>query len=527
MAELITTVPNYLPVDCFISEVYKKVGDFVNKDDLLVEFATPDFKEKYPLNAFHEGTLLYFAGIGACISKNKPVTIAIIGKPGEDIQSILNDKFTLFPTSYEYHFSRYRFDCDSFLKPKIYKIHKEDGDYVKKGDIILILGDADTNKYYDVTAEIDGYLDFDQDFNGNIYDVFLHCPDSIFLTDNKGKYIKDKNGELIPAPKREHKFAVEPYKLYINLLDRDIIYWNWVLFYIHENDQDRINRKFVNEFLITSDPFTNSKNIGYFCKSIYFRKSRRFIVSPSLNKKEFLQFSLNNIGGKDYIVFRINPLELVLSKDDSISFLFENEQVIEFKLSHVPYKVLDDDYYETNYYETKVTITDNELLAFQNINFKLWKIHLNKTNQSIVGGDLGFDNYFSKKNLIIVIKKYATEYRELVRKEVENYLPLYDHSIAIDGKTIIYEECYVYLMVDHTNNHHKIGISNSPDFREKTLQSEKPTIEMIAAKKFINRKIAASFEKALHNTYSKKRIRGEWFKLDAHEIHEIKSTLEN
>ena len=220
-------------------------------------------------------------------------------------------------------------------------------------------------------------------------------------------------------------------------------------------------------------------------------------------------------------------MELVLSKDDSISFLFENEQVIEFKLSHVPYKVLDDDYYETNYYETKVTITDNELLAFQNINFKLWKIHLNKTNQSIVGGDLGFDNYFSKKNLIIVIKKYATEYRELVRKEVENYLPLYDHSIAIDGKTIIYEECYVYLMVDHTNNHHKIGISNSPDFREKTLQSEKPTIEMIAAKKFINRKIAASFEKALHNTYSKKRIRGEWFKLDAHEIHEIKSTLEN
>ena len=43
----------------------------------------------------------------------------------------------------------------------------------------------------------------------------------------------------------------------------------------------------------------------------------------------------------------------------------------------------------------------------------------------------------------------------------------------------------------------------------------------------INRKIAASFEKALHLTYAKKRIRGEWFKLDAHEVHEIKVTLQN
>jgi len=75
------------------------------------------------------------------------------------------------------------------------------------------------------------------------------------------------------------------------------------------------------------------------------------------------------------------------------------------------------------------------------------------------------------------------------------------------------EICYVYLMVDTVNNFHKIGISNKPEYREKTLQSEKPSIELIIAKEYPIRKLAEAFEKALHNTYAKKRLRGEWFNL--------------
>ncbi|MBE0393647.1 hypothetical protein BJQ96_03519 [Flavobacterium sp. PL0002] len=82
-------------------------------------------------------------------------------------------------------------------------------------------------------------------------------------------------------------------------------------------------------------------------------------------------------------------------------------------------------------------------------------------------------------------------------------------------------------MIDLTNNFHKIGISNSPKYREFTLQSEKPTIELLASKKFINRKIAKSFENALHSAYSDKRLRGEWFNLDEAEINEIVYTLNN
>ncbi|MFW5879345.1 MAG: GIY-YIG nuclease family protein [bacterium] len=48
---------------------------------------------------------------------------------------------------------------------------------------------------------------------------------------------------------------------------------------------------------------------------------------------------------------------------------------------------------------------------------------------------------------------------------------------------------------------------------------------MFFSKKFINRKIASSLEKALHEIYSNKRIRVEWFHLDQKEVSEITNTF--
>ena len=87
------------------------------------------------------------------------------------------------------------------------------------------------------------------------------------------------------------------------------------------------------------------------------------------------------------------------------------------------------------------------------------------------------------------------------------------------------DSCYLYLMKDFNTGYYKIGISNSPEYREKTLQSEKPTIEMISNKKYISRKIAHSFEQALHKTFSNKRVRGEWFDLNQRDVKEIEFTL--
>lgn len=62
-----------------------------------------------------------------------------------------------------------------------------------------------------------------------------------------------------------------------------------------------------------------------------------------------------------------------------------------------------------------------------------------------------------------------------------------------------------YLMIDG-NGYTKIGKSSNPEYRERTLQSEKPTVRLIAiAEKDI--------EQYLHDKYSDKRVRGEWFSL--------------
>jgi hypothetical protein len=98
-------------------------------------------------------------------------------------------------------------------------------------------------------------------------------------------------------------------------------------------------------------------------------------------------------------------------------------------------------------------------------------------------------------------------------------------AVAPNATELKSEECFVYLMFNSKSHLHKIGISKIAGFREKTLQSEEPSIKMIASKKYINRRIAGAFEKALHETYSHKRERGEWFKLNEDEIKEIKSSL--
>ena len=86
--------------------------------------------------------------------------------------------------------------------------------------------------------------------------------------------------------------------------------------------------------------------------------------------------------------------------------------------------------------------------------------------------------------------------------------------------------CYVYLMYDEANGFYKIGISNSPKYREHTLQSEKPTIVLIQAKQFPIRTIAEAFESALHKAYESKRLRGEWFKLEHSDVEDLKKALQ-
>ena len=79
---------------------------------------------------------------------------------------------------------------------------------------------------------------------------------------------------------------------------------------------------------------------------------------------------------------------------------------------------------------------------------------------------------------------------------------------------------YIYVMIDYNTNYYKIGRSNKPEIREKTLQSEKPTIELLG-----KWEAKVQTEKLLHNHFDNKRVRGEWFDLSAEDLKNIPNLI--
>ena len=287
---------------------------------------------------------------------------------------------------------------------------------------------------------------------------------------------------------------------------------------------------------IESDDFTNSKIITWYNIG---GEISEVIKTTSFKENVDLYFTINHTNNNNYIIFITKQKELVLMESDIISFLFEDDIILKFKIEKNSFKSSKKIHLLNNetYFETSLIITNNELAEFQNKKFLKWKIEISKNNINIIGGDLYIGGHYTGKEVIgscnyntkelqqILINKFSKEFQETVEIENPNFKGIVYRENA--NESVKEEECYVYLMVDLTNNYYKIGISNSPKYREFTLQSEKPTIELIASKKFINRKIAKSFEFALHTAYKEKRIRGEWFELNNSEINEIKYTLNN
>lgn len=74
---------------------------------------------------------------------------------------------------------------------------------------------------------------------------------------------------------------------------------------------------------------------------------------------------------------------------------------------------------------------------------------------------------------------------------------------------------YTYLMRDSNTGMTKIGSAVDCIRREGTLQSEKPSISLLATCN------GADIERELHRKYRDKRIRGEWFNLSDKEVAKI------
>lgn len=303
-----------------------------------------------------------------------------------------------------------------------------------------------------------------------------------------------------------------------------------ILYSIYNNSES-VEKLFQEYFaecepIISKDNFLNTKDLKWSRipgSSIIndFETKNKFCDCIQLcndgYKSELLFFTLNCLENKDYIIFKNLRKYLKLKKGDKIQFLLDNKDIVEFEIPDNIYNNLE--YDGDKVYASTVPITTNELELLANYNITNWKIQFIDGSDKIISKKDGY-----LKSLQFSIRTFFNHYINTVKMEINSHIPFSD---SINSKSVGSENqrCYIYLMIDTSTDYHKIGISNKPDYREKTLQSEKPTIEMIASREYPNRKIAYSFEQALHSTYKDKRIRGEWFDLNQDDVNDIITSL--
>lgn len=80
---------------------------------------------------------------------------------------------------------------------------------------------------------------------------------------------------------------------------------------------------------------------------------------------------------------------------------------------------------------------------------------------------------------------------------------------------------FVYIIYHSRSGYYKIGRSNNPEVREKTLQAEDPDLKIIRQWPCDSKTV----ESFLHKKYQSKRLRGEWFVLDEIDLLSISSYM--
>ena len=202
----------------------------------------------------------------------------------------------------------------------------------------------------------------------------------------------------------------------------------------------------------------------------------------------------------------------------SIQVLFDDNTIIEKEVHHV----------SDNDYNWDLTDEDCECFLFKQM--KIVRVNCGNSSYDYsleAPADLdilykGLPELFPVvlEQFLMIAAKEAKWVPMSSPKKVTAYIET--EEVSFEGSA---EFCYVYLMNDTANGYYKIGMANNPEYRESTLQSEKPTIVKVCQKKCPSRKIAHAIESALHRVYGTKRVRGEWFLLKEKDVWEIKQTL--
>jgi hypothetical protein len=353
--------------------------------------------------------------------------------------------------------------------------------------------------------------------------------------------------KIINRDKLSSTSICSPKNGYIEFLYRNSEEFAFIIF---DSSDLRHQCLFTNLTKLTKDEFTEEERIyfDYVAKPIkeitdLFKEAGPFFLDNKFldqrNKKEFLasnknigfssknyglpisndvlSFSFENINGQDNFIIYYHAKDYKIKEGDSIIFLHNDASKSTFIIKGKPIAHHGD----TKCIKIPLYFEDLELFKLKEIS-KI-RVNLNE-DSSFIDYEKG-TGFQLKIDFQYAFNKMACDYHEKVIKDVLNYTPV-SLELGLNENIINNKQnCFVYLMIDTTNNAYKIGISNKPKYREKTLQSEKPTIELICHKDFPVRKIAEGIEKGLHKAYADKKIRGEWFRLSEEDVKHIIQTL--
>lgn len=286
-------------------------------------------------------------------------------------------------------------------------------------------------------------------------------------------------------------------------------------------------------YIIKEEPITKQKCIGWV--DVYH------IVNRTGSKKMIVDLDFNVKDGKPCLHFRYNGFKLCVK--DKVYFLDTlKNPIIECEVNKRPHTYKEElKEVDLNLLEEDIKSLKEQAPCFKSIYIKHYNgdtpteienarhtimDDINVTELRKLIGLPIMDNKLSNVNLY---KQYILSYIQALKQiGVSDKGKNLDKSPSLCGQvgsSSIQDHCYVYLMHDKRNGYHKIGMSNKPTVREKTLQSEVPAIEMVCSKKYPSRKIAKAIESALHSAYAEQRVRGEWFNLSPTDILMLQETL--
>lgn len=286
-----------------------------------------------------------------------------------------------------------------------------------------------------------------------------------------------------------------------------------VLGYVFDNLETFLEYLFENDPIIEIDSYSGKKSIiNSYRHHVINYLPEIFYFEIGAKNNDSTTFTLVFHDDCSWIRFTTSNR---IFKEDCISLLFDNGEIIDFPITKRPVRTRSTNEIDFLLYEEDLKLLQKQRLVSYRITFQ---------KEAKYPLTINVENPFFKQYTHQGIISYVNSYLDSINRLVPNYqMPRRTTDRLSNGN--IFNWCYVYLMKDISNGYYKIGISNTPEYREKTLQSEKPTIEMLACKKFPTRKIAEAIESALHTAYSQQRLRGEWFNLTDADVAAIIETL--